>query len=578
MTMPKVDDSKIGSLVNCLLILGLFALSWYWGFQLAATALADPDTCWLLAVGKWILTHGGLPTSDPFSWTVGADAPPFLQSIHAQFLPYQWLASLIYFCIWQSCGASGLLYFACLLIVCAFLIFPLLLARRLQAPVGWQAVLSALAVSAGSFHFPLRPELFSYLLIAFLYYLLLPLYFLPAANGVNSGDATQASPGPARNLVAGAIGTLLFCFWANLHTGFVLGLLIVVVLLFTSLCCAGAQRRSRTGYMSCFSLGAVFGTLITPFQLKLYSYLPGLFFSPMNKYTVELMPLRFSELLSFDFLPYLALQVIFLGSAIAYCSNLKKKGKTKLASSSSSSSISSCSSSSSSSSSKSDPDDACDNVPRVALILGIFTFIAFLSGDMCRRMIPFAVLMSSGYFLAIANKTPSPGRFIWPLRYVLPAVLFFAMWGTQLSSAFFHAEIPMTTYGFDVPRQALAFIEKQRPKGNLLNDSQFGDVLIFALGEKARVFIDTRFDLYGYRLSHDYFVMVNALPGYEALLSHYKIDWIFMPPRARLPGRLSSQGGWSKIFEDKAAVIMAKDSSSETQVAGETTTKATKHE
>jgi hypothetical protein len=552
MTMPKVDISKIGAVANCFLILGLFALSWYWGFQLAATALADPDTCWLLAVGKWIALHGCLPSSDPFSWTVGADAPPFLQSLHAQFLPYQWLAALIYFCILQNCGANGLLYFACLLIVFAFLILPLLLAKRLQAPLGPQAVLCALAVSAGSFHFPLRPELFSYLLIAFLFYLLLPLFFQSMEIDVNRGDAPRATSAPARNFTAGAIGGLLFCLWANLHTGFVLGLLIVLLFLVASFCCVGTRRGARIGYMSCFSLAAVLGTLITPFHFKLYAYLPGLFFSPMNKYTVELMPLRFSELLSFDYLPYLALQVIFLGSAIIYYSKVKKKEKAKITSS---------------------PDGEDDHGPRMALLLGLFTIIAFLSGDICRRMIPFAVLMSLGYFLAVAHHAQTPGRFIWPLRYILPLVVVSALWGTQLSAAFFHAEIPMTTYGFDVPRQALAFIEKQRPQGNLLNDSQFGDVLIFTLGEKARVFIDTRFDLYGLRLSHDYFVMVNALPGYEALLNHYKIDWIFMPLRSRLPGRLVSQGGWSKIFEDKAAVIMTKDKPGPSPLSGDKTSK-----
>jgi hypothetical protein len=35
-----------------------------------AKLLNDPDTYWHLAVGRWILDHGAVPHSDPFSFTM----------------------------------------------------------------------------------------------------------------------------------------------------------------------------------------------------------------------------------------------------------------------------------------------------------------------------------------------------------------------------------------------------------------------------------------------------------------------------------------------------------------------------
>ncbi len=155
---------------------------------------------------------------------------------------------------------------------------------------------------------------------------------------------------------------------------------------------------------------------------------------------------------------------------------------------------------------------------------------------------------------AFAALTAGPRRFI-----LLPllSILFISL-GTGASANLFPATIPQTTFAFDVPEKAVEYIQATRPAGNMFNDPQFGDVLIFTQGEQARVFIDTRFDLYRPRFCHDYFIMANGLAGYQKLLQQYQIDWIFFPRRAPITSKLAKDPQWKIVYQDTAAVIMVK--------------------
>jgi hypothetical protein len=512
--MPKVEFSKRGAMVT-MSILGLLALCWYWGWQFGATALTDPDSCWLVAVGRLICQTHALPTNDPFSWTVGIDAPQALGLSPADYLPYQWFASVIFFCLFQGFGAASLVYLVTAFVFAAFFALPFALCFRLSQRFFLQAILCVLAVSAGSFHFPLRPELFSYLFLALLFTVLIPKILL--------SDSSASSASKNRPIVWGLAGLSLFCLWANLHSGFVMGLIVALCL---TLPVVLSQNASVRTFLT-FICGALLGTLLTPFQLRLYSYLPELFFAPTNKLNMELAPLSFGEIFSADYLPFLLLQVFFVASIVVNLLNKRLRAAPK-------------------------------SLFYLYWSLSALNLVAMIAADNCRRLIPFAVLIALAYFSVFLEtgknrecKSSSPKQ----LGFLLAICLLLALIGTSCSLTIFPAGIPQATFGFDVPVEGVKFLQKHRPAGNLLNDAQFGDVLIFEEGQKARVFIDTRFDLYGTKLVRDYFVMVNALDGYQNLLDKYKIDCVFLPPRARLTHRLSSDSSWRMIYQDKASLI-----------------------
>ncbi len=382
--MPKaedsqIEDSKFGTVVSWLFLLLLLALCWFWGWEIGATALADPDTCWLIAVGKWIVAHG-IPRDDPFSWTAKTYA--------GQYLPYQWLAAVFFYQVCIICSGMGfkcLLFFVSYAVLLSFYIFPLYMARKLGTSLMLQAVLSVMAISAGSFHFPLRPELFSYLFISIMASYLVWVIFSNCSAPVESSESepTPLSKKAANRPIAlgkpaaFCAGLLLFLLWANLHSGFVLGLAIVIGLI---ICIAGASMSPPLGAdrsnclqaLGLFLAGALLASLITPFQLRLYAYLPELFFSPMNKFNQELLPLSLHELLSSDYVPFLVLQIIFIASLVPLVKVILRHRVAGL------------------------------YIP-ATVAFALMVAILLAASDLCRRMIPFAVLVSVSIFLGLVE-------------------------------------------------------------------------------------------------------------------------------------------------------------------------------
>jgi len=554
MTMPKVEDSKIGTVIAWLFLLGLFVLCWYWGFEIATGALTDPDTCWLIAVGRWIADHSALPAQDPFSWTLADHTRPYV--------PYQWLATLIFYGLFRALGAGSLLFLVSCIVLISFFALPSCLSRRSGQALLPQLILSILAISAGSFHFPMRPELFSYLFIALLFIAIFEIVFFTGFRNIAKSFALVFSA-----------SLIFFALWANLHSGFVLGLLLdflvwafcvlAVILAPGYFSAESVQKKEILASLTALNLGACLGTLLTPFNFKLYSYLPGLFFSPTNRYNQELLPLAPREYLSFDYLPFTVLEIMLVLSVLmVIIGTIVNRKQNQL-----------------------DPQFRF-GLPLFLALLSI-SLIAFIAGDLCRRMIPFAVLLSIPYFVALGKCGAIKGG--WsaakevavanmaliflekidyafgkltarPLRFLLLMIfsLYFVCRGAEASAAFIPPAIPQKTFSFLTPFDGVAFLQRQRPAGNMLNDPQFGDVLIFAMNEKAQVFIDTRFDLYGPDICRDYIVMANCLNGYESLLDKYKIDWIFFPQHVAIVDKLTNNPDWKTIYKDQAGVILVR--------------------
>ncbi|MBU6455815.1 MAG: hypothetical protein KGS72_28855 [Cyanobacteria bacterium REEB67] len=395
-------------------------------------------------------------------------------------------------------------------------------------------------MSASSFHYFLRPEIFSYLFLSLLLFYvsvsLIPLASSPDVADAASGRPKQFLPGSI--LISAVFGFLFFMLWANLHSGFVLGFLILATALIA--CMLAPKSPGSPGRLAAFLGAGIVGSFFTPFGIRLYAYLPQLFFSPMNKLNRELQPLRLDELLTVNFQAFTLMQLEFVAALVFLVWTLWRN--------------------------KADAQKLLSPPPIAALIcFTLLTAVAFVSGDLCRRMIPFAVLISFPYFIFFANAcaTALKQAQYKPIGLrqfcaVLAGTFAFAVFGIVASIYQFPVTIPQTTPTFYAPDQAVQFIKRQRPQGRLLNDPQCGDVLILALHEEAKVFIDTRFDMYGLKIFKPLYIMANGLPGYENLLRDYQIDWVFFPPRTPLLARLRQNPEWRTVFEDEAAVIMVR--------------------
>lgn len=180
---------------------GMVRLSWplvlgaavyLYGLAIAPALLADGDTLWHIATGRWILEHGAVPVQDPFSHTMRG----------AAWTAHEWLAEVL---LALAYGAGGFRAVTALT-AAAFALSLGLLARillRWLEPI-YVLLCVVLAVFMTGGHLLVRPHV-----------LAMPLLLLWAGELVRA----RATDAPPRLWMLPAM-----TLWANLHGGFTLGL------------------------------------------------------------------------------------------------------------------------------------------------------------------------------------------------------------------------------------------------------------------------------------------------------------------------------------------------------------------
>lgn len=122
---------------------------------LAIYPASDFDTFWHLANGRWMIEHGQLATQELFSYT----------ALGNSFDNRYWLAQIGLFLIYDIAGVNGLIIFKVIVIA---LIFLMLFWSARKAGAGLWATASVLALTAYALVWRMleRPELFTFLLLA----------------------------------------------------------------------------------------------------------------------------------------------------------------------------------------------------------------------------------------------------------------------------------------------------------------------------------------------------------------------------------------------------------------------------
>jgi hypothetical protein len=234
MTMP-IAREKAGALPLPAILPFLVAAVVYVVVLLAGGALlSDPDSYWHVAVGRWIVEHGWVPTADPFSFTF----------LGQHWIAKEWLSQLLYSAAFSLGGWTGM---AVLAAAAAALAFGLL-ARRLEAtlaPVPTLLLLAAAFVLVTP-HLTARPHA-----------LALPVMVAWTGGLVAAVDARRA---PSFWLLP------LMALWANLHGGFTLGLLLVGAAGLDAVWSAPATGRKAVAFAWIrFALLALVAACVTPY-------------------------------------------------------------------------------------------------------------------------------------------------------------------------------------------------------------------------------------------------------------------------------------------------------------------------
>jgi hypothetical protein len=109
------------------------------------------------------------------------------------------------------------------------------------------------------------------------------------------------------------------------------------------------------------------------------------------------------------------------------------------------------------------------------------------------------------------------------------------------------------------PVAAVEFLKKEPVQGNMYNEYEFGDYVIYSAYPQYRVFIDGRADMYGTKWMKEYYNVSELKPGWEKILEKNNINFIFFNTNSILSTFLLERKEWRLIYSDKVANIFVKN-------------------
>jgi hypothetical protein len=437
--------------------------------------LIDPDTMWQITVGQWILDHGMVPQTDVYSFTMRGQ--PWIST--------QWLAQVIYAKAYAAFGWSGPVVLAATAIAATFALLTKFLNRHLSESATLVFVAAALALTVP--HLLARPHV-----------LALPLMVAWVGGLIAAADRKSA---PSFWLLP------LMALWANLHGGFVFGLVLMAPIALDAVVNAEpAFRKSLVLRWALFAAAALAAGCCTPYgwnSLLASQKILGL--GGALPLIMEWKPADFGSLGALEI-------CLLLGTGLALWRGVKLPPL------------------------------------RIVLLLGLLhmALAQGRAGEMLALLAPLALAAPLAKQIGgaeVSNATQ-------PARGVLFASIAIALTAATLAYTSVHRFEPHT---HGSPVAAVAELKKLN-LARVFNDYDFGGYLI---ANGVAPFIDGRTELYGEK----FFVDHNAASGLMEpenlfrLLEQYKIEATLMLTQSAATKLLDHVDDWQKVYADDIATI-----------------------
>jgi len=477
MTLSAVDTAEEASPMRGLLPLWVGVFAYTLLFLAGDRLLLDPDTQWQITVGQWILDHRAVPETDVYSFTMRGQ--PWIST--------QWLAQVAYAKIYAWFGWAGPVVLAAAASAATFALLARSLSRHLSDSATLVFVSVALALTAP--HLLARPHV-----------LALPVMVAWIGGLIAAADRHRA---PSFWLLP------LMVLWANLHGGFVFGLVMIAPIALDAVVNAQApSRRSLVLRWAAFAAAALVAGCCTPYGwnallasqkiLALGSALPLI---------TEWRPADFGVLRPFEI-------CLLGGIGLALYRGIKLPPL------------------------------------RIVLLLGLIhmALAQARAGEILALLAP--LVLAAPLARQIGGADLAGSHLATPARGVLFAGVAVALVTGTLAFASVHRFAPNTT---NSPVAAVAELKKLKLE-RVFNDYDFGGYLI---ASGVAPFIDGRTELYGEK----FFVDHNAASGLMEpdnlfrLLDAYKIEATLMRTRSAATKLLDHIDGWQKVYADDVATI-----------------------
>lgn len=454
------------------------------------------DIWWHLKTGEYIVSEGSIPASDIFSFT--AEGKPWIT--------HEWLAELIFYAVYSAGGLDSLIIFKVIMaILIAFILLINIYKRDDQNLLVF--ILITAAICIGSFRLFVRPHLFTYLFLAtFSITVFNPRYFY------------------RRKIVTLLVIPFLFLLWANIHSGFMIGLgvywLIAIGSAIENKFDRSATQNSLYESLRRFLFPpaiASMAALINPNGIKAFIYPFLLASNPVLKNAIAEMvsPL---EVFSTEKLYWLLLIVVIGFAVYGLIRNLKKR-------------------------------------PTISFILLIGIISSLLS---IRNSYEFAILTT---VLLTASMGTIPRRFFW--AGLTATLLLVMLFGYYTSNYINNTRGIKLGIGTDFPRGASDFLEDIAYKGNIYAPLGWSGYLIWSGWPECRLFIDGRLLVYGAELLNQYHYIRQDEPEALEKLAGFGTDAVIVPigqERWRIRNSIAVSPDWQLCyFDDKSVIFLTRN-------------------
>ncbi len=465
--------------------------------------LIDADTGHHIRAGEHILQTHEVPREDIFSFIT----PPMRWTDHG------WLSQVIMALIHKESSLTGIvIFFAALISAVYSLLFRFLRAQTDHVILA--AAVTGLVVGVSQLHWLARPHIFSHLMVVAWYYLL---------------DSYQRDV--RRSLW---ILPALMILWVNLHGGFIVGFIFLAIYLAENLVPAfaakdeaRAQARLKAKQIFWISVASLAAATANPSGWRILLF-------PFSVVSNQFMMDHIREYISPNFhsIEIFAFKFLLLILLALFASSGKKS--------------------------------------RVVDIL-LVVFFANMALYSARHIPLFAfvaapILVRHAEFMMSAHAAGPAGDLrrkiaelaasdratlgtIWPAIGILTVVLFAAEGKLH--------------YAFDPnlkPVAAVEFLKREPIPGNMFNDDEFGDYIIYAAWPQYKVFFDGRSDMYGAEMLKEYYKIKGFERDWGDVANKYKIGWIIDDSNSLLSRYLLKDQAWRRIYADTVASIYVKNS------------------
>jgi hypothetical protein len=505
----------VPSIADCVFILALLIVTLVWARPALNT---DGDAGRHIRVGETILQRGGLFYEDLFSHTMAGE----------RFVPYEWGSETLTALAHRAGGLPGVVILHGLVVAVAWFLLALFLRRRGVDPL-LAFLVSVGAAAASAFHWLARPHVFSFIGA------ILTLWLLET-EGRKDGK-TEGAPGddfrpsvlPSfRPLLA---TLLLFVAWANLHGGFLFGLVLIGMYLVGDALeillgeHREAWRRRLTRHALMF-IAAIAGAAINPSGFALFAHVTGYL---GKTYLVNMT----NEYMSPDFHLWFgrAFLVVLLALLLGILLSRRRP-----------------------------------SWPVMVVFLGTLAFALHSARNIplfCLTALPLLAVHLDAEWrelrwrpldrirAGIATGDGQARAGGWMVGF---AALFLVL----LAGSGRLAGVPVVVADYDpkiFPVEAVRRAREAGLEGRIFNQFIWGGYILYAWPEQ-RVFIDGQTDFYGETLTREYGQVASTSDGWSDRLRARRIDILIMPTSSQLVSRLALGNSWNIWHQDSTAIIL----------------------